>query len=162
MARPRLSDLHLPRCVYHKHGAYYLVRGGKWLPLGDDIEAALLEYARICKADPGATAAKVAQRVYVISARSMVKIGIAADPKGRVSQLGTGNPDVVGRPAYMSAPLLDARSVELQAHTALAAYRVRGEWFRCSKKLAIATVKNLEILRQSNRRSYRGPDESAT
>ncbi|MDU9415523.1 tyrosine-type recombinase/integrase [Pseudomonas sp. zfem005] len=44
--RPRKKDRHLPACMYHKHGAYYLVKGGKWLRLGEDYQASLLEYAR--------------------------------------------------------------------------------------------------------------------
>lgn len=44
--RPRKKDRHLPACMYHKHGAYYLVRKGKWERLGEDYQASLLEYAR--------------------------------------------------------------------------------------------------------------------
>ena len=44
--RPRKSDPHLPRCIYHRHGAYYLVRRGKWIPLGRDLSIALAEYGR--------------------------------------------------------------------------------------------------------------------
>ncbi|NWB47080.1 tyrosine-type recombinase/integrase [Pseudomonas gingeri] len=44
--RPRKKDRHLPACMYLKHGAYYLVRKGKWLRLGTDFQASLLEYAK--------------------------------------------------------------------------------------------------------------------
>lgn len=44
--RPRKKDRHLPACMYQKHGAYYLVKGGKWLRLGEDYQASLLEYAK--------------------------------------------------------------------------------------------------------------------
>lgn len=44
--RPRKKDRHLPACMYHKHGAYYLVRKGKWERLGEDYQASLLAYAR--------------------------------------------------------------------------------------------------------------------
>lgn len=44
--RPRKRDRHLPPCVYQRHGAYYLVRRGKWIPLGRDLPAALAQYAR--------------------------------------------------------------------------------------------------------------------
>jgi len=33
--------------VYERHGAFYYVKRGKWLPLGRDLGAALHEYARI-------------------------------------------------------------------------------------------------------------------
>jgi integrase len=47
MNRPRKRDRHLPACMYLKHGAYYLVRHGKWLRLSSDLPGALREYARI-------------------------------------------------------------------------------------------------------------------
>jgi integrase len=47
MNRPRKKDRHLPACMYLKHGAYYLVRHGKWCRLGSELPAALHEYARI-------------------------------------------------------------------------------------------------------------------
>lgn len=45
--RQRKTDRHLPPCVYRKHGAYWYVRARKWHRLGVDLQAALLEYARI-------------------------------------------------------------------------------------------------------------------
>ncbi|AAO57514.1 tyrosine-type recombinase/integrase [Pseudomonas syringae group genomosp. 3] len=45
--RPRKKDRHLPPCMYLKHGAYYLVRKGKWERLGSDFQEALLAYAKI-------------------------------------------------------------------------------------------------------------------
>lgn len=44
--RPRKSDRHLPPCVYHRHGAYWLVKAGKWTRLGDVLHLALAEYAK--------------------------------------------------------------------------------------------------------------------
>lgn len=44
--RPRKTDRHLPSCVYQKHGAYWLVKAGKWHRLGPDLATALAEYAR--------------------------------------------------------------------------------------------------------------------
>lgn len=35
--RPRKKDRHLPRCVYHRHGAYWLVKNGKWTRLGKTL-----------------------------------------------------------------------------------------------------------------------------
>lgn len=37
---------HLPKCVYFKHGAYYLVKSNVWTPLGKDLPSALAEYGR--------------------------------------------------------------------------------------------------------------------
>jgi len=44
--RPRKKDRHLPACMYQKHGAYYLVRKGKWDRLGTDLQDALMLYAK--------------------------------------------------------------------------------------------------------------------
>ncbi len=44
--RPRKKDRHLPPCMYMKHGAYYLVRKGKWERLDSDYQGALLAYAK--------------------------------------------------------------------------------------------------------------------
>ena len=44
--RPRKKDRHLPACMYQKHGAYYLVRNGKWERLGTDLQDVLMIYAK--------------------------------------------------------------------------------------------------------------------
>jgi len=44
--RPRKQDRHLPACMYHKHGSYWLVKKGQWANLGKDHSEALQEYAR--------------------------------------------------------------------------------------------------------------------
>ena len=47
--RQRKVDRHPPPCVYQKHGAYWLVRAGKWHRLGTNLVTALAEYGRrIC------------------------------------------------------------------------------------------------------------------
>lgn len=35
--RPRKKDRHLPPCVYHRHGAYYIVKEGVWKRLGKEL-----------------------------------------------------------------------------------------------------------------------------
>ena len=45
--RPRTKDRHLPPCVYPRHGAYWLVKRGKWTRLGASLGEALAEYARL-------------------------------------------------------------------------------------------------------------------
>jgi integrase len=44
--RPRTRDRHLPPCVYLRHGAFWLVKRGKWTRLGADMATMLAEYAR--------------------------------------------------------------------------------------------------------------------
>lgn len=57
--RPRKSDRHLPPCVYLKHGAYYLVKSGKWLLLGHDLPSALAAYGRHYSAPSAGSMAKL-------------------------------------------------------------------------------------------------------
>lgn len=45
--RPRKNDRHLPACMYHRHGAYWYVKGGKWRRLAADLPTALAEYAAL-------------------------------------------------------------------------------------------------------------------
>jgi integrase len=60
MNRPRKKDLNLPRCVYHRHGAYYFVRGGKWTRLGKTLKEALNRYAGLYEAKEGTMPALIA------------------------------------------------------------------------------------------------------
>lgn len=57
--RPRKKDRHLPPCVYHRHGAYWHVKAGKWTRLSADLPAALTEYARIHTQPKGGMAALI-------------------------------------------------------------------------------------------------------
>lgn len=45
--RPRKINRHLPKCVHHRHGGYYLVKRGKWTLLGHEIEESLKRYAEL-------------------------------------------------------------------------------------------------------------------
>ncbi len=61
----RKSDVHLPPCVYLKHGAYWHVKGGKWTRLGADLRSALAEYARVHSAAPNGAMAALIDRAMV-------------------------------------------------------------------------------------------------
>lgn len=63
MNRPRRADRHLPPCVYLKHGAYWLVKKGKWERIGATLGEALAEYARRHEAPVGGMAALI-EKVY--------------------------------------------------------------------------------------------------
>lgn len=47
MARPRKTDRHLPQCVYFRSGAYFYVKGGKWIRLAKDLPEALKAYGSL-------------------------------------------------------------------------------------------------------------------
>lgn len=51
--KPRKADRHLPACVYHKHGAYWYVKKGKWERLADNLPDALQAYALLASPAPG-------------------------------------------------------------------------------------------------------------
>jgi integrase len=57
--RPRKHNRTLPPCVYHRHGAYYLVKAGKWTRLAADLPTALTEYARLHNQPRGGMAALI-------------------------------------------------------------------------------------------------------
>lgn len=50
--KPRKADRHLPACVYHKHGAYWYVKKGKWERLADNLPEALQAYALLASPTP--------------------------------------------------------------------------------------------------------------
>jgi integrase len=52
--RPRQTNRDLPACMYQKHGAYWLVKGGKWRRLGKDKRSALIAYAKLTAPASGA------------------------------------------------------------------------------------------------------------
>ncbi|HZF98300.1 MAG TPA: tyrosine-type recombinase/integrase [Pseudoxanthomonas sp.] len=47
MGRPRKHNKHLPENMILRHGAYYFIKGGKYLPLSKDYGPALVKYAEI-------------------------------------------------------------------------------------------------------------------
>lgn len=51
--KPRKADRNLPACVYHKHGAYWYVKKGKWERLADNLPEALQAYALLASPTPG-------------------------------------------------------------------------------------------------------------
>lgn len=63
MSRHRKTDKHLPPCVYHKHGAFWLVKRGKWERLGDALPEALAEYARRTQSYPKGSMPELIDRV---------------------------------------------------------------------------------------------------
>ena len=56
MGRPRKAPSNLPPCVYHKHGAYWHVAGGKWHRLGAGLADAMAEYGRRLETPKGGMA----------------------------------------------------------------------------------------------------------
>jgi integrase len=55
MGKRRENRSNLPPCVYIKHGAYYLVKGGKWTRIGSTTAEALTAHARLAGTAPGST-----------------------------------------------------------------------------------------------------------
>jgi len=80
--------------------------------------------------------------VYVFPSREYVKIGISRNADERWSELRTANPFL--EPAvFVSELIKGARKIEESAHAFLHPYRVTGEWFKCSRYLAVEVVKTL-------------------
>lgn len=65
MSRRRTTDKHLPPCVYHKHGAFWLVKRGKWEKLAATLPEALAEYARRTQTHGSGSMPELIDRVLV-------------------------------------------------------------------------------------------------
>jgi hypothetical protein len=79
--------------------------------------------------------------IYVIrSAPGPVKVGIATNPRARLSQLRTASavPLFMDFAAETSG---DARALERRAHAILAGRRLSGEWFEVDSREAVAAVR---------------------
>lgn len=93
--RPRKHDRHLPPCVYLRHGAFYLVKAGKWTRLGADLPTALAEYARRIAQPTGGMAALIEEalpdivadkrpatvKLYTLAARQLQRILVEFSPE---------------------------------------------------------------------------------
>lgn len=89
--------------------------------------------------------------VYVIgSVKGPQKIGVAANPDGRLTQLRTGHPFPLAVHAHFEFPTeAEARTVERTAHKALKEKRLSGEWFEITTSEAVAAVESaIEAIRQ--------------
>lgn len=82
--------------------------------------------------------------VYVIGAVGLpqwVKVGSAVKPEQRLTELQTGSPvELVLHGTVADLSRYAARALEAWTHRELADKRVRGEWFRVSPAVALATV----------------------
>jgi hypothetical protein len=81
--------------------------------------------------------------VYVIQAGDdgPVKIGVTCNPGRRLAELQTGNhAKLVLVSFYLCATWLIARTVEASVHSALAPFRLYGEWFSVSPETACRTI----------------------
>lgn len=93
--RPRKKDRALPPCVYLKHGAYYYVKGGKWVRLGSDLRKALEEHARLVTQPKGGMAKAIEDALphickgladstvkqYKVAARKLQRIFVEFSPQ---------------------------------------------------------------------------------
>ena len=64
--RPCKKDRHLPPCVHQRHGAFYLVKRGKWEWLGKDLSGALAEYGRRLESPKGGMAEFIDEALAVL------------------------------------------------------------------------------------------------
>ena len=88
--RPRLTDRHLPPCVYRKSGAYWLVKRNKWTRLGKEYAEAMLAYAGTVQ-PTGSGMVKLIDKVYTVhspklSANTKKAYGFCAAKLKRVFQ----------------------------------------------------------------------------
>ncbi len=72
--------------------------------------------------------------VYIVKSGEYVKIGKAANPKKRISELQISHPTELEIVAILTE--CDGHKVETQLHKRFAGHRHKGEWFRLSGDLA--------------------------
>lgn len=95
--------------------------------------------------------------IYVATDGEHVKIGISKNAKARMSGLGTGS---TRRISLLHIETVDgkfAAEVERKAHCRLAKYRVKGEWFSCSDRLALYAIQkaiNGTVLTQREKMAF--------
>lgn len=81
--RPRTKNPLLPKYVQHRHGAYYLTRGGKWVILGRELSEALAKYRGLVRplADglPGLIDAALADRSTKVEPATRAQYKIAGE-----------------------------------------------------------------------------------
>ncbi|MBL8361710.1 MAG: tyrosine-type recombinase/integrase [Rubrivivax sp.] len=104
MNRPRKKDRHLPPCVYHRHGAYWYVKGGKWESLGSELGEALAAYARKLSTPTGTMPALI-ERAFDVHCRTVAastreQYRVAADKLKKA--FAEFNPDQV-KPKHVAA-----------------------------------------------------------
>ena len=79
--------------------------------------------------------------IYVIGpAHGAQKVGLATDPRTRLSALQTACPFELVLHACVAVPFAEARSVEGRAHQLLAATRARNQWFEATPAEAVAAI----------------------
>ena len=79
--------------------------------------------------------------IYVIGpAHGMQKVGLATDPRTRLSALQTACPFELVLHACVAVPFAEARAVESRAHNLLAATRARNEWFETTPAEAVTAI----------------------
>lgn len=66
------------------------------------------------------------KKVYIMSSGENIKVGISSNPKQRLSQFRTSNPEISLEFVYESR---FGRGVEQSVHSSLSEYEVRNEWF---------------------------------
>jgi hypothetical protein len=70
-----------------------------------------------------------------------IKIGISQDPEQRLRDLQTSSPDKLGLFGFSQVgSYAMARTLEFAVHTALAPFRLVGEWFSVSPETAHRTI----------------------
>jgi T5orf172 domain len=103
------------------------------------------DFRRMASAGQQQQSAQGARRtssfVYVIeNSHGDVKVGISADPNGRMANLQTGNPFPL-RLAYVAAVKSDrGDAIETAVHGTLDRHRKAGEWFGVSVEMAVAAI----------------------
>ncbi len=104
MVPRRRKDKHLPSCMYHRHGRYWYVQGGKWHKLSKELPTALTEYARYVEPPSGGMDALIDRVLMHVAPRlkpnTVKQYQLAADRLKKI--LAEFSPEQV-RPKHIAA-----------------------------------------------------------
>lgn len=126
MSRHRKTDKHLPPCVYHKHGAYWFVKRGKWERLGESLPDSLAAYARMHQGKVDGEMSELIDRVLAhispkLSPNTVKQYRIACDRLK--SMLSEFSPEQV-RPKHVAAIKAHLASTPNMANRILSVLRI--------------------------------------
>jgi integrase len=152
--RPRKKNSKLPPCVYLSHGAYYLVRGGKWEPLGRDHAAALAEYARRVAETPKGGMGELIERVlaHIDQNKSRITMNQYRQIGRRLKKImAEFRPDQV-KPVHIAAIKVKYTSTPFYANRMVSVLRMTFshalEWGLCESNPCIGVARHHESKRE--------------
>lgn len=88
-----------------------------------------------------------ASYVYILQCKDFIKVGVSKNPKKRLAQIQTCNPNHVDLAYAHMCPEACSKDIEKMVHEKLSKHRVNGEWFSCSAETVIKHLQGFDAIR---------------